>query len=59
MTDHLAAARQAVTSATHAPDAGTTLSWLTMTCERILDHLDAQQAAQEVTSAPQTAPQAV
>ena len=43
MTDHLADARACVTSASHAPDAGCAISWLTVTCKRILDHLEPQQ----------------
>ena len=43
MTDHLADARACIQSATQAPDAGTTISWLTETCEQIIAHLEAQQ----------------
>ena len=43
MTDHLANARACVTSASHAPDAGCAISWLTVTCKQIIAHLEAQQ----------------
>ena len=43
MTDHLTDARACVTSASQATDAGSAISWLTATCEQILDHLEAQQ----------------
>ena len=43
MTDHLADARACIQSAAQAPDPGTTISWLTATCEQIIAHLEAQQ----------------
>ena len=45
MTDHLADARACVTSASHAPDAGCAISWLTVTCKQIIAHLEAQTEA--------------
>ena len=53
MTDHLADARACVTSASHAPDAGCAISWLTTTCKQIIAHLEAQQASpQQPAAAP-------
>ena len=43
MTDHLADARACIQSAAQAPHPETRTSWLTETCEHILDHLEAQQ----------------
>ena len=43
MTEHLTDARACVTSASQAPDAGGAISWLTATCEQIINHLEAQQ----------------
>lgn len=57
MTDHLANARACAYSASQAPDAGTTISWLTATCEQIIAHLEAQNVPQEATSADLTASQ--
>ena len=57
MTDHLADARACVTSASQAPDAGCAISWLTVTCEQIIAHLEAQQATQQPATAPPTAQQ--
>ena len=57
MTDHLTDARACVTSASQATDAGSAISWLTATCEQILDHLEAQNVPQEATSADLTASQ--
>ena len=58
MTDHLTDARACVTSASQATDAGSAISWLTATCEHILDHLEAQQTSQQPTTAPPAAQQA-
>ena len=57
MTDHLINARACATSASHAPDAGGAISWLTVTCKQIIAHLEAQNAPQEATSADLTASQ--
>ena len=54
MTDHLAAAQRWLSTAQDSRS----FDHLMSAMDQILDHLDAQQAAQEVTSAPQTAPQA-
>ena len=43
MTDHLTEARACFQSAAQAPDPEITISWLTATCEQIIDHLEAQQ----------------
>ena len=43
VTDHLIAARKAVSSASLAPDAGCAITWLTETCEQILNHLEVPQ----------------
>ena len=43
MTDHLINARACATSASQAPDAGTTIAWLTDACMQIITHLEAQQ----------------
>ena len=45
MTDHLTDARACATSASHAPDAGCAISWLTVTCKQIIAHLEAQTEA--------------
>ena len=45
MSDHLTDARTCVTHASQAHDAGSAISWLTATCEQIIDHLEAQQTA--------------
>ena len=55
MTDHLINARACVTSASHAPDPEITISWLTATCEQIINHLEAQQASPQPATAPPTA----
>lgn len=57
MTDHLADARACATSASLTPDPGTTISWLTATCEQIIDHLEAQQAPQQPATTPPAAQQ--
>ena len=57
MTDHLADARACIQSAAQAPHTGCTLSWLTATCEQIIAHLEAQQAAQQPATAPPAAQQ--
>ncbi len=57
MPDHLSDARACAYSASQAPDAGTTISWLTATCEQILDHLEAQQTSQQPATAPPAAQQ--
>ena len=57
MTDHLADARACVTSASHAPDAGCAISWLTTTCKQIIAHLEAQQASPQPATAPPAAQQ--
>ena len=43
VTDHLIAARKAVSSASMSPDAGSAITWLTETCEQILNHLESPQ----------------
>ena len=43
MTDHLTDARACIQSAAQAPDPGTTISWLTVTCKQIIAHLESQQ----------------
>ena len=57
MTDHLINARACVTSASHAPDPEITISWLTATCEQIINHLEAQQASPQPATAPPAARQ--
>lgn len=48
MTDHLADARACAASASRSPSVATAISWLTATCEHILDHLEAQKAAESL-----------
>ena len=55
MNDHLADARICIQSAAQAPDPEITISWLTATCEHILDYLEAQQASPRPATAPPAA----
>ena len=43
MTDHLADARACIQAAAQAPHPDTRISWLTVICEQIIAHLEAQQ----------------
>ncbi len=54
MTDHLATAQRWLSTAQDSRS----FDHLMSAMDQIITHLDAQMAAQEVTSAPQTAPQA-
>ena len=53
MPDHLSDARFCATSASQAPNAGSAISWLTVTCKQIIAHLEAQQASQQAAQITQ------
>ena len=57
MTDHLADARACIQAAAQAPHPDTRISWLTVICEQIISHLEAQQAPQQPATAPPAAQQ--
>ena len=57
MTDHLADARACIQAAAQAPHPDTRISWLTVICEQIISHLEAQQASPQPATAPPAAQQ--
>ena len=57
MTDHLANARACIQAAAQAPHPDTRISWLTVICEQIISHLEAQQASPQPATAPPAAQQ--
>ncbi len=52
MTDHLADARACIQAAAQAPHPDTRISWLTVICEQIIAHLEAQQASPQPETDP-------
>ena len=57
MTDHLTDARACLSRVDQAATHFSATTWLTATCQHILDHLEAQNTPQEATSADLTASQ--
>ena len=57
MTDHLTEARACLSRVDQAATHFSAASWLTATCEHILDHLEAQQASPQPATAPPDAQQ--
>ena len=57
MTDHLTEARACLSRVDQAATHFSAATWLTATCEQILDHLEAQQASQQPATAPPAAQQ--
>ena len=57
MTDHLTNARACLSRVDQAATHFSAVSWLTATCEHILDHLEAQQAPPQPATAPPVAQQ--
>ena len=49
MSEYLANARACIQSAAQAPDLGIRISWLTLICKQILNHLELSESAKPVT----------